>query len=259
MNPTALITGASSGLGYEFAKLYAANGYNLIITARNEEKLQKLKDELNHIEVTIIPKDLSQPGASKELYQHALDKDLTISALVNNAGFGLNGYFDELSLQEQQDMLQVNITALTELTHYFLPSLKKAANQGLPAGILNVASTAAFQPGPKMAVYYASKSYVLSFSEAMAEELKGSNVHVTTLCPGATETNFFKTAKAENSKLTSSTMSPQMVAKAGFEGYMKKQRVIVPGRVNRVSALAAKFVPRSVAARIAQNMNSANS
>ncbi|QST00521.1 SDR family oxidoreductase [Pontibacillus sp. ALD_SL1] len=259
MNPTALITGASSGLGYEFAKLYAANGYNLIITARNEEKLQKLKDELNHIEVTIIPKDLSQPEASKELYQYVVDKDLQVSALVNNAGFGLNGYFDELSLQEQQDMLQVNITALTELTHYFLPSLKKAANQGLSAGILNVASTAAFQPGPKMAVYYASKSYVLSFSEAMAEELKDSNVHVTTLCPGATETNFFKTAKAENSKLTSSTMSPQMVAKAGFEGYMKKQRVIVPGRINRVSALAAKFVPRSVAARIAQNMNSANS
>ncbi|MFC0522056.1 SDR family NAD(P)-dependent oxidoreductase [Pontibacillus salicampi] len=259
MKPTALITGASSGLGYEFARLYAANGYNLIVVARNEQKLQQLKEELSHVDVMVIPKDLSQPNAAQEIYQTVTDQQLHVHVLVNNAGFGLNGEFDKLALAEQQDMIQVNITALTDLSYLFLPEMKKLAKDSSHTGILNVASTAAFQPGPGMSVYYASKAYVLSFSEALHGELKGTGVHVTTLCPGATETNFFKAARGEKMKLASSAMSASVVAKQGFEGFMKKQGVVIPGRFNSVGAVAAKFLPRSLAASIAKNMNSAES
>ncbi|QHE51103.1 SDR family oxidoreductase [Pontibacillus sp. HMF3514] len=259
MKPTALITGASSGLGYEFAKLFAANGYNLVLTARNEEKLQQIKEELSHVDVMVAPKDLSQPHSGEELYQQLLDQDVSINVLVNNAGFGLNGEFEKLSLKQQQEMIQVNMTSLTDLTYCFLPEIKKQANAGHFSGILNVASTAAFQPGPYMSVYYASKAYVLSFSEGIAGELKGTNVQITTLCPGATETNFFKAAKAENAKLAESTMSAGTVAKEGFEGFIKRQRVVIPGRMNAVGAVAAKFLPRSLASNLAKRFNGAQS
>ncbi len=259
MKPTALITGASSGLGYEFAKLFAANGYNLVLTARNEPKLQQIKDELSHVDVTLAPKDLSQPHAGEELYQQLMDQKMSINVLVNNAGFGLNGEFDKLSLKQQQEMIQVNMTSLTDLTYCFLPEIKKQANTGQFSGILNVASTAAFQPGPYMSVYYASKAYVLSLSEGIAGEVKGSGVQITTLCPGATETNFFKTAKAENAKLTENTMSPSVVAKEGFEGFIKKQNVVIPGRMNATGAVLAKFLPRSLATNLAKKFNGAQS
>ncbi|MYL35216.1 SDR family NAD(P)-dependent oxidoreductase [Pontibacillus yanchengensis] len=259
MKPTALITGASSGLGYEFARLFAANGYNLIVTARNEVKLQELQNELEHVDVTIVPKDLSQPHSAEELYKELDSKDIHVNVLVNNAGFGLTGSFDKLSLQEQQDMMQVNMTTLTDLTYWFLPEMKKLANKGEPAGILNVASTAAFQPGPGMSIYYASKAYVLSFSEGLAGELKGTGVNITTLCPGATETNFFKTARGEKMKLAASAMSASVVAKAGFEGFQKGQRIIIPGRSNAVGAVLAKFLPSSITAKIAKNLNSTDS
>lgn len=257
--PLALITGASSGLGYEFAKLYAANGYDLVVTARNEEKLQKLKSELSHVDVTVIPKDLSQPNSAQELYQTITDQELSIDVLVNNAGFGLNGEFDKLSLQYQQEMIQVNMTSLTDLMYLFLPELKKNAKDRKHVGILNIASTAAFQPGPGMSVYYASKAYVLSLSEGVAGEVKGSGVQISTLCPGATDTNFFKTAKGENMKLASRTMTPSAVAKAGFEGYMKGQQVIIPGRFNSTTAVLSKFLPRSITTKIAKNLNGADS
>ena len=255
MNLTALITGASSGLGYEFAKLFSNQGYDLIVVARNENKLQELKEELSATQVTVIPKDLSLPNAAEELYKDIQDKGLTVHTLVNNAGVGLNGEFEQLSLKAQQDMIQVNILALTDLTYHFLPDMKHHANKGHKAGILNIASTAAFQPGPKMAVYYASKAYVLSFSEALVDELAGTGIQVTTLCPGATKTNFFHTAKAEHTKLTKNTMNPFVVAKAGFEGFMNGKRVIIPGSFNTVGAYAAKFLPRSLASKIAKNIN----
>lgn len=259
MKPTALITGASSGLGYEFAKLFAANGYNLVLTARNEEKLHQIKEEFSHVDVILAPKDLSQPHAGEELYQQLLDQDVSINVLVNNAGFGLNGEFDKLSLKHQQEMIQVNMTALTDLTYCFLPEIKKHSNAGHLSGILNVASTAAFQPGPYMSVYYASKAYVLSLSEGIASELKGTNVQVTTLCPGATETDFFKVAKAENTKLTENTMNAGTVAKEGFEGFIRRQKIVIPGRMNAVGAVATKFLPRSLATNIAKKINGAQS
>ncbi|MGP4075419.1 SDR family NAD(P)-dependent oxidoreductase [Halobacillus sp. K22] len=255
MKPTALITGASGGIGYEFARLFAKSGYNLIVVARSEDKLIQLKDELGGHPVTIIPHDLSEPGSAEVLYSKVKELGLTVEVLVNNAGFGLNGQFDELPLLDQQKMLQVNVNTLTELTHLFLQDIKRAPLFDIPKGVINVASTAAFQPGPKMAVYYASKAYVLSFSEALVEELRGTGITVSTLCPGATDTNFFKTAKAEHTKLVKSTMSPVNVAKAGFLGFVKGKRVIVPGAANQSMAYASKFVPRSTAAKLAHYMD----
>ncbi|WP_026576118.1 SDR family NAD(P)-dependent oxidoreductase [Bacillus sp. UNC438CL73TsuS30] len=247
MNRTALITGATSGLGYEFVKLFAADGYNLVLVARNQQKLEEIKHTFTHIEVTVIAKDLSLPGAANEVFQEVEKKGIHIDALINNAGFGLMGNFDDLNLQKQSKMIQLNITALTELTYYFLPSLKQR-NKGR---ILNVASTAAFQPGPLMAVYYASKAFVLSFSEALVEELKGSSVTVTTLCPGATKTNFGSVASVEGTKMFSRAMSSKIVAQQGYQAMMRGKRVIITGGLNKAGALAAKFLPRSLGAKIA--------
>ncbi|MCA1010135.1 SDR family NAD(P)-dependent oxidoreductase [Halobacillus halophilus] len=255
MKPTALITGASGGIGYEFARLFAKSGYNLIVVARSEDKLMQLKEELGEHPVTIIPHDLSEPGAAEVLYSKVKELGLTVEVLVNNAGFGLNGQFDELPLLDQQKMLQVNVNTLTDLTHLFLQDIKNAPLPDIPKGVINVASTAAFQPGPKMAVYYASKAYVLSFSEALVEELRGTGITVSTLCPGATDTDFFKTAKAEHTKLVNSTMSPVDVAKAGFLGFIKGKRVVVPGAANQSMVYASKFIPRSTAAKLAHYMD----
>ncbi|MED1469944.1 SDR family oxidoreductase [Bacillus salipaludis] len=247
MKRTALITGATSGLGYEFVKLFAADGYNLVLVARNQQKLEEIKHTFTHIEVTIIAKDLSLPGAANEVFQEVEKKEIHIDALINNAGFGLMGNFDDLDLQKQSEMIQLNITALTEITYYFLPSLK----QRNKARILNVASTAAFQPGPLMAVYYATKAFVLSFSEALVEELKESSVTVTTLCPGATKTNFGSVASVEGTKMFSRAMSSNRVALQGYQAMMHGKRVIITGGLNKAGALAAKFLPRSLGAKIA--------
>ncbi|WP_173917259.1 SDR family oxidoreductase [Halobacillus sp. Marseille-Q1614] len=255
MKPTALITGASGGIGYELAKLFAKSGYALIVVARSEDKLQQLKEELKGHSVTIIVQDLSKPGAAEALYNKVREQGRTVEVLVNNAGFGLNGLFDEILLRDQQAMMQVNIQTLTELTHYFLPDMKNTRMNGVPRGVLNVSSVAAFQPGPRMAVYYASKAYVLSFSEALVEELKGTGVTVTTLCPGATETKFFETANAQDTKLTDRMMSPKQVANEGFVGFIKGKRVVIPGKMNRSMAIATKFMSRSAAAKVAHYMD----
>ncbi|GGF24396.1 short-chain dehydrogenase [Halobacillus andaensis] len=256
MKPTALITGASGGIGYELAHLFAKAGYELIIVARSEIKLQQLKTELNDHPVTVIAEDLSHPNGAENVYHKVKEEGKTVEVLVNNAGFGLNGAFEELSLKEQKNMLQVNVHALTELTHYFLPDMKKAPFLNIPKGVLNVASVAAFQPGPRMAVYYASKAYVLSFTEALREELRGTGLTVSTLCPGATDTNFFKNANAEETKLVKRTMTPKDVANEGFLGFIKGKRVIIPGTLNRSMAVSTKLIPRSVAAKLAHYMDS---
>jgi len=248
MNKTVLITGATSGLGYEFVKLFADDGYNLVLVARNTEKMSAIQQTYSHLDVVVLTKDLSKSGAAKEVYEEMKAKDIHIDVLVNNAGFGLMGEFDQLDLQKQVEMIQLNITALTELTHYFLPEMKER-NSGR---ILNVASTAAFQPGPLMAVYYATKAYVLSFSEALVEELSNYSVTVTTLCPGATKTNFGSVASVEKTKMFSKAMLSDVVAKEGYNGLMNGKRVIITGSVNKLGAISAKFLPRSLAAKIAK-------
>lgn len=249
MNKTVLITGASSGLGYEFVRMFAADGYDLVLVARNKMKMEEIKNQYSNTKVTVIEKDLSKPNASEEVFEEVKAAGITIDVLVNNAGFGLMGKFDALDLGKQSEMIQLNITGLTELTHYFLPEMINSNNA---ARILNVASTAAFQPGPMMAVYYATKAYVLSFSEALAEELSDTNVTVTTLCPGATKTNFAAVANVEKTKMFSGAMSSQEVAELGYRALLSGKRVVITGGTNKLGAYAAKFLPRSLAAKIAK-------
>ncbi|WHY00275.1 SDR family oxidoreductase [Neobacillus sp. DY30] len=249
MNKTVLITGATSGLGYEFVKMFAADGYDLVLVARNKTKMEEIKSQYPNLTVTVISKDLSEPHAAKEVYEDVQAAGITINTLVNNAGFGLMGKFEELDIHKQSEMIQLNISALTELTYYFLPELKKNNNG---ARILNVASTAAFQPGPMMAVYYATKAYVLSFSEALVEELADTNVTVTTLCPGATKTSFASVANVTNTKMFSRAMSSGEVAQQGYLGMLSGKRVVITGSANKLGAYAAKFLPRSLAAKIAK-------
>ncbi|WP_138494066.1 SDR family NAD(P)-dependent oxidoreductase [Paenibacillus pinistramenti] len=248
MNKTVLITGATSGLGYDFVKLFAADQYNLVLAARNGDKLHEIQQQYPQLKVTVIRKDLSIPGAAKEVFDELQAKGITVDVLVNNAGFGLMGKFDELSITKQTEMIQVNITALTELTHYFLPQMKLRRS----GQIMNVASTAAFQPGPLMAVYYATKAFVLSFSEALVEELKGTGVTVTTLCPGPTRTKFGETASVENTKMFSRAMDSAAVAKQGYKALLRGQRVVVTGSLNKAGTIAAKFLPRSLSAKAAK-------
>lgn len=248
MKKTALITGATSGLGYEFVQLLAKEQYNLIVVARNEEKLLSIKSEFPLLNVTTIPMDLSKPGSVRKLVEEIQEKELQVDVLINNAGFGLLGKFDELNVEKQLEMIQLNISALTELTHAFLPQMKKQKF----GQIMNVASTAAFQPGPMMAVYYATKAYVLSFSEALVEELAGTGVTVTTLCPGATKTNFGSVANVEKTKMFSKAMDATTVAALGYNGMKNGKRVVITGSSNKIGATAAKFLPRSTAAKIAK-------
>lgn len=243
-----LITGASSGLGYEFVKLFARDNYELIIVARNLERLEEIKNEFPENKITVIKRDLTKYNAARELYNEIRARGLNIDVLVNNAGFGLLGEFDKLEVEAQIDMIELNITALTELTHCVLQEMRQRGN----GKILNVASTAAFQPGPLMAVYYASKAYVVSFSEAIAEELRGTGITVTTLCPGATKTNFGKVAGAEKANLFRWAMEADVAAKIGYNGLMKGRRVVISGTFNKIGAYSAKFLPRSITAKIAK-------
>lgn len=241
---TALITGASSGIGHELAKHFAKDGYNLVLVARSEGKLDQLKSDLENqynIQSTVIAMDLGKQEELFRLHEEIKLKNIEIDFLVNNAGFGLYGPFDETDLQDELSMIDINIKALTALTKLFLPEMKARRN----GRILNVASTAAFQPGPLMAVYYATKAYVLSFTEALENELKGSGVTVTALCPGPTETGFESRANLGDSKLfKSGVMDVQSVARIGYSGLMRGKTIVIPGFKNKLLANSIRFVPR---------------
>jgi len=239
MENRALITGASAGIGWELATVFAQNRFNLVLVARNEMRLNKLAEELraaHKIEVSVLPQDLSRPGAASEIFRR-LD-GTPVSLLVNNAGFGSYGPFAQSSLDSQSEMMQVNIMSLVQLTHLFIqPMLARHSGR-----VMNVASTAAFQPGPLMNVYYASKAFVYSFSYALADELAGTGVTVTALCPGMTPTEFQERAHVHMGGLWPMT-SPRAVAEAGYRGLMKGKRVVIPGVMNQVGAFFAKRSP----------------
>lgn len=241
----ALITGASTGIGLNLAKLCAAKGFNLVLVARSTNKLETIAAELrekNNVKVKTITKDLSNANSGFELFSEIQKENLRIDLLINNAGFGGLGYFSDTDLKYEIDMIQVNITSLTILTKLFLQKMK----ENKFGVILNVASTAAYQPGPMMSVYYASKAFVLNFSEAVSKELQGSNVSVTTLCPGPTKTEFQKRASMGASKWFKSNLvaSSESVARIGLEAALKRKRVIIPGFLNRVGIYSSKFLPR---------------
>lgn len=251
MKNTALITGASGGIGLELARIHAAHKQDLVLVARNKEKLEELKAELKQeysIAVYIIQKDLSKVNAAQEVYEETQKHGIQIKYLINNAGIGDFGDFVESDWQKQADMIQLNITALTQLCHLYLKDMIKERG----GRIMNVASTAAFQPGPLMSVYYASKSYVLHFSEALNEEVRKKGVKVITLCPGATESDFSKVANMEESGLFKGKKNPSSkeVAIYGYNAMMKGKIVAIHGVKNKVLALSNRFTPRSIVVKV---------
>lgn len=242
---TALITGASGGIGLDLARLFALDGYRVILTARSEDKLRRFATEMNG---DFIAADLAKPDAPRQIFAKAGEVDV----LVNNAGIGVIGPFAENDEQKTLEVLQVNIVALTHLTRLFLPAMVKRGS----GAILNVGSTAGFQPGPFMAVYYATKAYVLSFSEALAEELGGSGVTVTALCPGPTHTGFAAAADMESTRLfkMSRPASSADVARAGYEGMRSGKRIVIPGMRNRLLAQSIRVTPRRLVTKIVRKL-----
>lgn len=254
MQKWAFITGGSSGIGLELAKIFAANNYALILVARDESRLQHAIVEIGlpRDKIKSFAKDLSDKNAPAEIFSELQRENIFVSALVNNAGFGRNQAFAETSLSEQSEMIEVNVTALVQLTRLLLPAMI-ARRDGR---ILNVASTAAFQPGPFMSVYYASKAFVFSFSYALADELEGTGVTVTTLCPGPTQTPFHQRAGRFHSRkiLSFWMMSATNVAELGFRGLMNGRRVVIPGFLNKVGFLFAKFLPTRIPTKAARRV-----
>jgi short-subunit dehydrogenase len=252
---TALVTGASSGIGLELARVFARHGHALVLVARSTEKLVQLSQELASdfgVAVEVITADLSQPGAAQFIADEAGRRGLTVDILVNNAGFGLSGRYAELDLQRQLEMIQTNVTALSALTGLFLPGMIER-NSG---GVLNVASTAAFQAGPGMATYYATKAFVLSLSEALHEEVAGTNLHVTCLCPGPTATGFFGAANMEGARLLKfGTHSAAAVAQIGYAAFVKNRAIAIPGIKNNLLAIGTKLGPRAISRKLAMVLN----
>lgn len=252
---TALITGGSSGIGLELAKEFAKHSHDLVLVARNENRLNSLADELKaryRITVHVLGKDLGDIEAVDEVYAFTQFQNLQVDYLVNNAGFGDYAYFYKADWNKLSSMIDVNIKALTRLSWLYL---KDMMNRG-SGRIMNVASTAAFQPGPTMAVYYASKSYVLHLSEAMANELHGKGVTVTALCPGATESGFQQAADLHESKLVKGRKLPSSaeVAAYGYKAMMKGKKVAIHGFMNYLLAQTPRFFPRNMVTKVVRSM-----
>jgi hypothetical protein len=255
--PTALVTGASSGIGLELSRVLAREGHDLVLVARREPELKAVAEELKSrygAQSTVICADLSQPDAAERVFEDVTTGDRQVDILVNNAGFGGQGRFAETDGTAEQRMLAVNVVALTALTKLFLPSMV-ARRSGR---VLNVASTAAFQPGPFMAVYYASKAYVLSFTEALAEELTGTGVTATALCPGVVPTGFQSAADlSENTPLLHSpgAKPPDVVAEAAYRGMMQGKRIVIPGALNKLGVQSVRVSPRRVMVKVVRRLH----
>ena len=251
---TALVTGASGGIGLELARKLAEEGYDLVLVARSADKLEALAVELREQHgrnVIVIASDLSRPEAPEEVVRAVAEAGLSLDVLVNNAGFANYGRFHENDRRRELDMIQVNVTALTHLTHLLLPGMVERGS----GRIMNVASTAAFQPGPLMAGYFATKAFVLHFSEAIATELSGTGVTVTALCPGPTSSGFQERAEMENAKLLKyGMMSSRSVAEYGYRALMRGTRVAIPGFSNRLGTLAPRLLPRKIIAKLVGNL-----
>ena len=251
---TALITGASSGIGYALAKVFARHGHNLVLVARDRQRLSQLASEVRQefgVATKVIPADLSVSTSAHDLCDELQQASIKISLLVNNAGFDVYGHFCETDLTKELHMIQVNLVSLTQLTKLLLADMR----QQRYGRILNLGSTGSFVPSTLNAVYSATKAYVLSFSEAIAEELQGSGVTVTVLCPGATKTEFHQRASIEDIRLLRfGVMGAATVAEIGYRAMMAGRRVVVPGLYNQVQVLFAGFLPRGVMVKMAKVM-----
>ena len=251
----ALITGASSGIGKELARMHALRGGDLILVARRGDKLEDIKNDFKKsygTDITIISKDLSVVGAAQELYDEVQAKGLKVNYLMNNAGFGLLGKFYELPLQRQVEMIHLNMTALTELTHLFLPEMLKR-NSGK---ILNTSSTASLMPGPLQAVYYATKAYVTFFSNALAQELHDTNVTVTNLMPGATESEFGAVSGMDKTPLFHKPVSAKSVAQDGYEAMIRGDLDVISGLTfgQKIMLAMIPFTPKNILLKSVRKM-----
>jgi short-subunit dehydrogenase len=252
---TALITGASNGIGLELAKIHASKGGDLVLVARNKSKLDEIKTALEiqyKISVYTIGKDLSIPNASLEVYEETTKQKIQIDYLINNAGFGDFGMFAETDWNKELQMINLNITTLTQFTKLYLKDMIKRSS----GKIMNVASTAAFQSGPTMAVYYATKAYVLSFSEAVDNEVSDKGVTITALCPGATESGFQAAAAMEESNLVKGRKLPtsKEVAEYGYASMMKGKTVAIHGLLNWIMANSVRFTPRAIVVKLTRKI-----
>jgi uncharacterized protein len=255
--PTALVTGASSGIGRELALVLARNGHDLVLVARRQAELDTLAAELSAAHGTtslVVPADLSAPESIALVSQAVEAAGVEVDVLVNNAGLGGHGRFAETDTASDDQQLAVNIVALTRLTKAYLPPMVSRRR----GRILNVASTAAFQPGPYMAIYYASKAYVLSFTEALAEELRGTGVTATALCPGAVRTDFFEVAALGRDSLlerSAGTLDADVVAQAGYDAMMSGKPMVIPGVMNRIGMESLRIAPRRLVPRIVARLH----
>jgi len=252
---TALITGAANGIGYELANLFALNNYNLVLVDIMAQKLTDVADKIQQkfdIFVKYIVKDLSIKTAPEEIFTELQQESIQVDVLVNNAGFGIYGLFNETNLNTELEMLQVNLVSLTHLTKLFLKNMVKQGE----GKILNLSSAAAFQPGPFMAVYFATKAYILSFSQALSSELEGTGVTVTVLCPGPTESAFHERTGVAGAKQVESNnmMDAGTVAKIGYRALMEGKTVAIPGLKNKILAEMVRFTPRNLVTKIVKNM-----
>lgn len=250
---TALITGAAGGIGQEFARIHAESGGDLVLVDLNTPKMLELQEELHakhKIKVHVISKDLFLPAAPKEIFDELSGLKITVDYLINNAGMGDFGLFADTDWSKQEKMIDLNIKALTYFTRLFLPQMISRGE----GRILNVASTAAFQPGPTMSVYFATKAYVLNFSEAVSNEVRDMGITVTALCPGSTESGFHS-AVMDNRPVKSRKLQPaRSVAQFGYNAMMKGKSVAVPGLKNRIMAFSVRFFPRSFVTKMARKV-----
>lgn len=251
MSKTVLITGASSGIGLELSKVFAKHEYNLVMVSQNSDNLQKAKEIVQRdnpkVKLYTIAKDLSEPSAPEEIFEYIKKNSIQVDILVNNAGIQVYGKFHETELQNTLQLMNVNIYAMTKLTRLFVDGMLKRGS----GKILNVASTGAFQPCPLNSAYCASKAFVLYLSEALSEELKGTGVTVTTLCPGPTKTNFAKRSGIEDIRYFKGKLSEaSSVAEVGYKALMKGKPIVTVGRYNRFLAQSIKFIPRSIVTRL---------
>jgi short-subunit dehydrogenase len=256
MSKTVLITGASAGIGHELSRVFAENGFNLVLVSRNRQALERIAEELEQrygIKAAVIAKDLSRPNSGQELYDEISGKNLEIDVLVNNAGIGINGKFIGFNREKINDVIQLNISAVTILCRLFGADMVKKRS----GRILNVSSTAAFQAGPLMSSYYASKAYVQMLSEALNYEFKKDGVTVTALCPGPTQTEFFMRNDMGNTNVANGPwlMKASDVARAGYAGLMKGKMMVIPGLINKFLAFSVRFTPRRVTAAIVCYLN----
>ncbi len=251
---TALVTGASGGIGKEFARILGREGYDLVLAARNEAALVDLAKELEReygAASTVIPTDLAAPLAAEALFTKTGELGIAVDVLVNNAGFSVNGVFAETEPRSHRDMLELNVVALTSLTRLYLPAMVAKGS----GGVINLASVGSFFPAPTMAGYCATKAYVLSFSEAIAEELAGTGVTVTALCPGPTKTGFASRAGIENSPMfRGRTLDARGVAELGYRGFTRGKRVVITGLGYKLMVFAGRFSPRGLIVKLAKRM-----